>query len=172
MYISGHPLDKYREILDKRDITIAKVKAVIEQDAQEFADKVAKEQESKAILDSMDAQIEAVAPKKKEPEPKKRYNKEEFKKQMAANQPKERELVIAGIIEEAKEIATKKDAAVRMMFMKIADFTGSIEVVVFPKTYEQFKSVLVQESCVVIKGKTSSRNGTPSLIMDTVKVLK
>ena len=172
LYISGHPLDKYKEIFDKRDITIAKVKAVIEQDAQEFADKVAKEQESKAILDSMDAQMEAAAPKKKEPEPKKRYNKEEFKKQMAANQPKERELVIAGIIEEAKEIATKKDATVRMMFMKIADFTGSIEVVVFPKTYEQFKSVLVQESCVVIKGKTSSRNGTPSLIMDTVKVLR
>jgi len=172
LYISGHPLDKYREILDKRDVNIAKLKVVIEQDAEEFAQKIAKEQESKAILDSMDAQMEAVKPKKKEAEPKKRYNKEEFKKQMAANQPKEREVVIAGIIEEAKEIATKKDAAVRMMFMKIADFTGSLEVVVFPKTYEQYKSVLLQESCVVIKGKTSSRNGTPSLIMDTVKVLK
>ena len=90
---------------------------------------------------------------------------------MQANQPRERQVVVAGIIEEAKEIATKKDPTIRMMFLKLADFTGSIEVVVFPKTYEQFKSVLVPEACVAIKAKTSSRNGTPSLIIDTVKVL-
>lgn len=192
LYISGHPLDKYKELFEKRDITIAKVRAVIEQDATEFAEKVAKEQGSKQILDSMDEQMEAAvlavgdsdtstgphavpAAKKEDPRsaaPKKRFNKEEYKKQMAANQPREREMVIAGIIEEAKEIATKKDPAIKMMFLKIADFTGSIEVVVFPKTYELVKGMLKQEACVAIKGKTSSRNGTPSLILDTVKVLK
>lgn len=194
LYITGHPLDKYREILDKRDINIEKLKKVIEADAEEFAAKVAKEEEAKSALDSMDRQkrefeeANGIAPgldtEDKKPdsksdgkaknagsEPKKRFNKEEWKKQMAANQPKERQVVVAGIIEEAKEIATKKDPTIKMMFLKLADFTGSIEVVVFPKTYEQFKSVLVPEACVAIKAKTSSRNGTPSLIIDTVKVL-
>ena len=202
LYITGHPLDKYREILDKRDINIEKLKKVIEADAEEFAAKVAKEEEAKSALESMDRQkrefeeangivTNDIAPglgadekmdedkneKKSKSgssgasEPKKRFNKEEWKKQMAANQPKERQVVVAGIIEEAKEIATKKDPTIKMMFLKLADFTGSIEVVVFPKTYEQFKSILVPEVCVAIKAKTSSRNGTPSLIIDTVKVL-
>ncbi|MBP6975021.1 MAG: hypothetical protein KBB54_03735, partial [Candidatus Pacebacteria bacterium] len=203
LYITGHPLDKYREILDKREINIEKLKKVIEADAEEFATKIAKEEEAKSALDSMDRQkrefeeangiasnvntpngASEIAPEletggktaedkneKKSNEPKKRFNKEEWKKQMAANQPRERQVVVAGIIEEAKEIATKKDPTIKMMFLKLADFTGSIEVVVFPKTYEQFKSVLVPEACVAIKAKTSSRNGTPSLIIDTVKVL-
>ncbi|MCF7865190.1 MAG: DNA polymerase III subunit alpha [Candidatus Pacebacteria bacterium] len=208
LYITGHPLDKYREILDKRDINIEKLKKVIEADAEEFAAKVAKEADAKSALESMDRQKREfeeangivsdivsgldgstdggdkkdVKDEKKDTkntksgggnsgEPKKRFNKEEWKKQMQANQPKERQVVVAGIIEEAKEIATKKDPTIRMMFLRLADFTGSIEVVVFPKTYEQFKSVLVPEACVAIKAKTSSRNGTPSLIIDTVKVL-
>lgn len=203
LYVTGHPLDKYREILDKREINIDKLKKIIEADAEEFAQKIAKESEAKSALESMDRQkrefeeANGIAPgispedgdleekenagkkentdqkkdKKTSNEPKKRFNKEEWKKQMQENQPRERQVVIAGIIEEAKEIATKKDATVRMMFMKLADFSGSIEVVVFPKTYEQIKDILKPETCVAIKGKTSSRNGTPSLIVDTVKVL-
>jgi DNA polymerase III alpha subunit len=57
------------------------------------------------------------------------------------------------------------------MFLKVADLTGALEVVVFPKTYEQLKSVLIAESCVVIKGKFSRRNGSPSLIADSVRKL-
>jgi DNA polymerase-3 subunit alpha len=213
LYVSGHPLDKYKEILEKRDVNIDKLKKVIEADAEEFVQKVAKEEATKAALDSMDRQkrefeeangfgrasSDAIADglgggneagsvggtgasvgkdgkngaqkSSSSNEPKKRFSKEDWKKKMQENQPKERQVVIAGIIEEAKEIATKKDAAVRMMFMKVADFTGSIEVVVFPKTYQQYKDVLKQEVCVAIKAKTSSRNGTPSLILDTVKVL-
>lgn len=114
LYISGHPLDKYREILLKRELNIEKLKEIGKEEAA---------------------------------------------------------YVVAGIIEEAKEIATKKDKAVKMMFLKVADLTGALEVVVFPKTYEQLKSVLIAESCVVIKGKFSRRNGSPSLIADSVRKL-
>jgi len=114
LYVSGHPLDKYREILLKRELNIEKLKE---------------------------------------------------------NGKEETAYIIAGIIEEAKEIATKKDKSIKMMFLKVADLSGSLEVVVFPKTYEQIKSVLIQESCVVIKGKFSKRNGTPSMILDSVRKL-
>ncbi len=77
--------------------------------------------------------------------------------------------VVAGIVEEARELLTKKGD--RMMFMKIADFTGSIEAVIFPKVYEEFKALLVPEKCIAIKGKVSFRNETQSIIAEKVKTL-
>ncbi len=113
LYISGHPLDKFKDILEKRDITIAKIK-------------------------------------------------EEFKDGMT--------VVIGGIIEELKPIITKKNDM--MAFLRVADMSSTIEVVVFPKIYAEFKKLLNAESCIAIKGRYSTRNGTPSLIAEKVKELK
>ncbi len=113
LYISGHPLDKFRSILEKREFTIQKIK-------------------------------------------------EEFKDGMI--------VVIGGIIEECKPIITKKNDM--MAFLRVADLTSSIEVVAFPKVYEESKKLLTLESCIAIKGRYSTRNGTPSLIAEKVKELK
>ncbi len=78
---------------------------------------------------------------------------------------------ILGLIEEIKEIPTKKDPAVKMMFLKVMDKTGSIEVVVFPKAYDQYKEKIKLESCVVIRGRTSSRNGVASLMLENITQL-
>ncbi|MCK5059815.1 MAG: DNA polymerase III subunit alpha [Candidatus Pacebacteria bacterium] len=112
LYVSGHPLDKFREKLEKREKHIANIK-------------------------------------------------EEMQEGMIA--------VIGGIVEEVKNILTKKGA--QMMFAKIGDFTGSIEVVVFPSLYEECKKILVPEHCVAIKGHISKRNGGVSLIVEKVKKL-
>ena len=112
LYISGHPLDKFREILEKRDINIKKAK-------------------------------------------------EEMKEGMIA--------VLGGIVEEIRPVITKKNDS--MAFIKLADFTGSLEVVVFPKTYNEFKNILQPESCVVIKGRISHRNGEVSIVAEKVKQL-
>jgi DNA polymerase-3 subunit alpha len=113
LYISGHPLDKFKEILDKREVTIAKVKT-------------------------------------------------EMKEGMVA--------VLGGIIEEAKPIITKKND--QMMFLRLADLGSSIEVVVFPKVFEEFKALLVAEKCIIIKGRVSNRNDEISLIAEKIKELK
>ena len=112
LYISGHPLDKYKNVLEKREVTITKVKT-------------------------------------------------EFKEGMI--------VVVGGIIEEAKPILTKKND--QMMFLRLADLTGTIEVVVFPRVFEEFKKFLVTEKCVAIKGKISNRNDEVSLIAEKVKEL-
>ncbi len=112
LYISGHPLDKYRETFAKRDVVI------------------------KTIKDT----------------------------------PKEGQIVVlAGIIEEAKIIATKKGD--NMMFLRLADFTGSLEVVVFPRVFAEAKSFLTPESCVAIKGKVSLRNGEVGFLAEKIKKL-
>ena len=79
------------------------------------------------------------------------------------------EVVAIGIIEEAKELLTKKGD--KMMFLKIADFSGSLECVVFPKVFTQYSQILLPETCVAIKGKFSERNGMPSVLVDKIKKL-
>ena len=77
--------------------------------------------------------------------------------------------VIAGIIEEHKVVITKKNE--HMAFIKVADFTGSIEVVVFPRTLAECKDLLAPDKCIAIKGRFSRRNDAPSLIAEKVKAL-
>ncbi|MBP6925893.1 MAG: DNA polymerase III subunit alpha [Candidatus Pacebacteria bacterium] len=73
LYVSGHPLDKHREVIEKSGKSIAKLEHAL----------------------------------------------------------KGTTLTIAGVIEDIKEIMTRKGD--KMAFVRISDFTGSIECVIFPK---------------------------------------
>ncbi len=112
LYISGHPLDKHKDKLDKRE-----------------------------------------------------WNNKRIKEEAKDGMP----VTIVGIVEEMRDLMTKKNE--RMAFMKIADYHDSIEVVVFPRTFEAHKEFLALEKCLAIKGKFSSRNGDASVIADVMKVL-
>ena len=52
-------------------------------------------------------------------------------------------------------MTTKKNEM--MAFVEIEDIFGSLEVVVFPKTYTEYKSLLKEDSIVLIKGRMSIR---------------
>ncbi len=112
LYISGHPLDKYRETIQKRDMNIKKLK-------EELKDGT--------------------------------------------------EVMIACIVTEIRSLNTKKGDA--MAFVKVSDFTGEIDTVVFPKVLAQFKIAFVADKCLAVKGKVSERNGQKSILIDNVKVL-
>lgn len=90
-------------------------------------------------------------------------------KEIKTKTPNGISVVVGGIIEDVKNITTKKGDA--MVFMRIADYTDNIEVVIFPRVFEEFKEILVLENCVAIKGKFSRRNGEPSLIADKIKII-
>lgn len=77
--------------------------------------------------------------------------------------------ICGGIVEEVKEIITKKGA--KMIFMRISDYTESIEVVVFPKTFDTYHELCVPEKCIVVKGTFSKRNDEPSILADKIKAL-
>lgn len=112
LYISGHPLDKFKNVLEKREVNIKKVK-------------------------------------------------EEMKEGMI--------VVVGGIVEEVRSVITKKNDA--MAFVRLADLTGSIEVVIFPKVFEEFKNLIAPESCIAIKGRISYRNDEISIIAEKLKKL-
>lgn len=78
--------------------------------------------------------------------------------------------VLAGIVEDVKTILTKKGE--KMAFLKISDFSGSIEGVAFPGVYKENTEILSPESCIIIKGKFSRRDGEPSVIVNKVKALE
>ncbi len=80
------------------------------------------------------------------------------------------EVMLGVMIEEMKEVLTKNND--KMIFMRLADMSGSIESVVFPKIYDQFKDILAVDNCVVIKGTVSTRNDEKSIIVDKVKMLE
>ena len=79
-------------------------------------------------------------------------------------------VVFGGIIDEVKSVVTKKGE--KMIFLKISDLNDSIEAVAFPKVFEEFQDILIPESCVVIKGTFSLRNGEKSVLVDKVKLLE
>ncbi len=87
----------------------------------------------------------------------------------AKEQSEGRQVVVGGLIEEIRPVMTKKGD--QMAFIKIGDFTDQIEVVIFPKTFTEFKAILVPEACIAIKGSMSFRNDAPSIVADGVKTL-
>ena len=112
LYISGHPLDQYREKLAKRTKTIEELKLT--------------------LRDGMTT-------------------------------------IIAGIVEDMKPIFTKNGD--KMAFARIADYNGSIEVVVFPKVFTLYQDLLEPQKCIAVKGRMSGRNGEKSVIVEAIKAL-
>ncbi|MFZ3020391.1 MAG: OB-fold nucleic acid binding domain-containing protein, partial [Minisyncoccia bacterium] len=111
LYISGHPLDKYKDRLEKRDMNIKK---------------------------SLEVKSST-------------------------------QITIGCIVEKIREVTTKKNEL--MAFVKIADLSGEIEMVVFPRTYSEYKKFLVEDACIIVLGKITERNGEKSLIAEKIKAL-
>jgi len=112
LYLSGHPLDKFKKTIEEKNYSIRKAK----------------------------------------------------------ENPKEnKEVMIAGIIEDIRAIITKKGD--NMAFVKISDYDDTMETVIFPRTMAEFRNLLIKDKCVAIKGKLSLRNGEITVIVDKMKEL-
>ena len=77
--------------------------------------------------------------------------------------------VVAGLIENIHTIITKKGA--KMAFVRISDYSDSLEVVIFPEIFDTYKERLVLDKCVLIKGKVSIRDGEKSFMAEAIKFL-
>ena len=122
LFISGHPLDKYKSVLEKLKENVAKIK-----------ERAAKEKEADGNV-------------------------------------REHVVTIGGVVEDIRTIRTKNNE--EMCFLRIADLTGSIETVVFPRLYAKFKNILVSDNPLAVKGKVNERNDTISILADNFMELK
>ncbi|MCX6779500.1 MAG: DNA polymerase III subunit alpha [Candidatus Magasanikbacteria bacterium] len=78
-------------------------------------------------------------------------------------------VAVCGMIGLAKNIITKKGK--QMLFINLEDGTGQVEVVIFPKIYDQFKALLIEGENVFILGKYSDREGEKKIIAEKVERL-
>ncbi len=110
LYISGHPLDAYKEKIEKFGTPVKKIK-------------------------------------------------EEVRNTMP--------VILAAIITDVRVVMTKKND--RMAFIKLEDFTGTIEAVVFPKSFTEYKDLLVPETIIAVNAKVTVRNGEKSIMIEKLK---
>ena len=82
-----------------------------------------------------------------------------------------KEVKIGGMIVDYRLVLTRK-AAKEMAFVRIEDDSGSIEMVVFPKTYQETKEFLVKDKPIVVKARVEKREDSFSLIVEEVRPLK
>lgn len=71
-----------------------------------------------------------------------------------------REVTVGGSISAVREITTKNGS--KMAFAKIADLSGEIELIVFPKLYESKPQLWIRDNVVLAKGKLTTRDRNDS----------
>lgn len=77
-------------------------------------------------------------------------------------------VTVGGVITAVRQINTKNGD--KMAFVKLENKTGELELIVFPRTYEEVKDALIQDKVILAKGNLSAkdRNGN---IGDELKIL-
>jgi len=78
----------------------------------------------------------------------------------------DRKYTILGTIASSRVITTKRGQ--QMAFLQIEDFEGSIELIVFPKIWEEKSIYLSVDSIMGFAGKIDSSRGDPKLLVDEV----
>lgn len=72
------------------------------------------------------------------------------------NRMDNKQAIVGGIILESRTINTKSGS--KMAFMKMEDKTGELEIIVFPKTFEEVGERLVQDEVIKVKGKINCKD--------------
>lgn len=78
---------------------------------------------------------------------------------------------IAVVIKEVRAILTKKNNS-EMAFVKAEDTTGTVDLVVFPKLYQDVKNILLDGKVAIVEGKVDSRDDEISFLVEKMTEYK
>jgi DNA polymerase-3 subunit alpha len=67
------------------------------------------------------------------------------------------EVRVGGLVREVRRVVTRKGQI--MAYATLEDLTGSIDVILFPRVYEQFRQLFEPEKVLVVQGKVDARAG-------------
>ncbi len=76
-------------------------------------------------------------------------------------------VTVGGMLADVRTTITKKGD--KMAFLRIEDMVGQCEVVLFPRTYEQYKEQLEVDRVILVIGKAQTRNGRTSVLGEEIK---
>ena len=77
------------------------------------------------------------------------------------------EVYIGGIISKAKLTNTRKTGE-RMAIVTLEDLTGSVETLVFPRTFQKFSNFIKVDEMIFVNGKINLREEEPKLIAEEI----
>ncbi|MDD5987100.1 MAG: DNA polymerase III subunit alpha [Eubacteriales bacterium] len=144
VYLTDHPLNDYREIID-RCTTL------------NSADLARQAEEEAAGAGTIDADALHGAPNGPADGARHVYDGQKA--------------VMAGIVTNIRPLITKKNQ--QMAFVTIEDFFGETEVIVFPKIYERSASLIREDAILSIRGSISVREEEqPKLLADRITDLR
>lgn len=144
IYLTDHPLNDYREIID-RCTTL------------NSADLARQAEEEAAGAGTIDADALHGAPNGPADGARHVYDGQKA--------------VMAGIVTNIRPLITKKNQ--QMAFVTIEDFFGETEVIVFPKIYERSASLIREDAILSIRGSISVREEEqPKLLADRITDLR
>ncbi|MEK9181121.1 MAG: DNA polymerase III subunit alpha, partial [Patescibacteria group bacterium] len=84
-------------------------------------------------------------------------------------QGRETSIICGGILTRVKTILTKKGE--QMCFAQLEDLSGSIELVVFPRTFAEAREFLVVDKIVKVSGKFQLKDEEPKILADKIEEL-
>lgn len=76
---------------------------------------------------------------------------------------------VSGVITSIKKIHTKKNDP--MLFVRLEDLSGSLEVIVFPTVLAETERAWQQDSLIVVEGKVSLKDEDAKIICSRVRIL-
>lgn len=88
---------------------------------------------------------------------------------LSAAAPHRKEITIGGIISNIQKVLTRNNDP--MLFVKVEDMSGRIEVLVFPTTLQANPTPWQEEHVVLIKGRVSDKEGSLKLLCSEVQQL-
>ena len=68
------------------------------------------------------------------------------------------EIRVGGLVRAVRRVVTRKGQI--MAYAEVEDLTGPMDVILFPRVYEQFRHLFEPERVVVIQGKADARSGS------------
>ncbi|MDP4179446.1 MAG: DNA polymerase III subunit alpha, partial [Bacillota bacterium] len=137
LYLSGHPLEEYEEILkNKTSIKISDIVVKESLETDGISEESLQEDAESQISNILDGNI----------------------------------VIIGGIISEVSRKLTKNND--RMAFLRLEDLYAGIEVIIFPKIFEKYKSLIEEDNMVIVKGRISIREGEqPKILCEEITEL-
>ena len=77
----------------------------------------------------------------------------------------DQQVTLAGVVNSVRTIVTKKGEP--MAFAQLEDLQGVIEVVIFPRVWEQTKELWGADRILLVRGKVSLRGREPSVVVES-----
>ncbi len=81
----------------------------------------------------------------------------------------DKKVKIGGMVTELRSITTK--SGLKMAFVILEDLTGTVEMVLFPRPYKEYFSILEKDKVFKAVGTVNERNGEPKFSLESVTTI-